>query len=126
MRAQVETLPAEQRKLVTDHVALGYFAAEYGFEVVGSVVAVVEHAGVGLGAGIRCVAGGDGGGGCAALFVGTTVNAQTARQLANDLGIPVVELYTGSLSEARRTGVDLCGVDALRRGADCGGAAVTE
>ena len=31
---QVETIPPENRKLVTSHDALGYFADHYGFEVV--------------------------------------------------------------------------------------------
>jgi ABC-type Zn uptake system ZnuABC Zn-binding protein ZnuA len=33
-----EAIPAEQRKLVTDHDALGYFANRYDIEVVGAVI----------------------------------------------------------------------------------------
>jgi ABC-type Zn uptake system ZnuABC Zn-binding protein ZnuA/ABC-type Mn2+/Zn2+ transport system permease subunit len=36
--ACVETVPAERRKLVTDHDAFGYLARRYGIEVVGTVV----------------------------------------------------------------------------------------
>lgn len=39
---QVMGLPAPQRKLVTSHDALGYYAAGYGFELVGSVIASVS------------------------------------------------------------------------------------
>jgi ABC-type Zn uptake system ZnuABC Zn-binding protein ZnuA len=38
IRAQVETLPAERRKLVTSHDTFGYFADAYGFEVVGTAL----------------------------------------------------------------------------------------
>jgi ABC-type Zn uptake system ZnuABC Zn-binding protein ZnuA len=36
-RASVEVIPVENRKLVTDHLLLGYFAERYGFEQVGAV-----------------------------------------------------------------------------------------
>jgi zinc/manganese transport system substrate-binding protein/manganese/iron transport system substrate-binding protein len=36
--ARVETIPAENRKLVTFHDAFPYFAAHYGFELVGVIV----------------------------------------------------------------------------------------
>ena len=38
IRRQVEQVPVEQRKLVTDHSVLAYFAQKYGFEQVGLVV----------------------------------------------------------------------------------------
>jgi zinc/manganese transport system substrate-binding protein len=36
--AQVATLPADQRSLVTGHESLGYFAERYGFSVIGAIV----------------------------------------------------------------------------------------
>jgi ABC-type Zn uptake system ZnuABC Zn-binding protein ZnuA len=36
--ACIETVPAGERKLVTDHDAFGYFANRYGIEVVGAVI----------------------------------------------------------------------------------------
>jgi ABC-type Zn uptake system ZnuABC Zn-binding protein ZnuA len=36
--AEVERIPADQRKLVTSHDTLGYFARRYGFTVVGSAL----------------------------------------------------------------------------------------
>jgi zinc/manganese transport system substrate-binding protein len=38
IREQVATLPAERRKLVTSHDTFGYFAAAYGFEVLGTAL----------------------------------------------------------------------------------------
>jgi ABC-type Zn uptake system ZnuABC Zn-binding protein ZnuA len=34
----IDTVPASQRKLVTDHDAFGYFARRYGIEVIGAVI----------------------------------------------------------------------------------------
>lgn len=39
---QVETVPAERRKLVTNHDTFGYFADRYGFKVVGAVLPSVS------------------------------------------------------------------------------------
>ena len=96
---QVATVPPAHRKLVTDHALLGYFAQRYGFEQVGALFpgfstlaepsaqdlaaledAIREH-------GVR------------ALFVGQTVNPDLAKRVAEDTGVRVVTLYTGSLSE---------------------------
>ena len=37
-RACIDAIPAEQRRLVTSHDALGYFARRYGIDVVGTVI----------------------------------------------------------------------------------------
>ena len=34
----IDSVPAEQRRLVTSHDALGYFARRYGIDVVGTVI----------------------------------------------------------------------------------------
>ncbi len=38
IRQQVAAIPRNRRKLVVDHAALGYYAEEYGFEVIGEVI----------------------------------------------------------------------------------------
>lgn len=38
VRALLESVPADKRVLVTDHEALGYFAAAYGYEIAGTVI----------------------------------------------------------------------------------------
>ncbi len=38
IRACMDTVPASDRKLVTDHDAFGYFAERYGIEVVGAII----------------------------------------------------------------------------------------
>lgn len=97
---QVSQIPPEQRVLVTDHDSLGYLADRYQFEIVGAIIpaystaaapsaqelsalqtVIVEH-------------------GAKAIFVGNTANPQLAAQLAQDLGVQWVMIYTDSLSEA--------------------------
>ena len=101
IRTQVQSIPEDQRKLVTDHEAFGYLAHEYGLELVGSVLpslstlaaaSAKELAALQENMKVEAVR---------ALFVSSTVNPQTATQVAGDLGIPVVTLYVGSLSDAQ-------------------------
>jgi ABC-type Zn uptake system ZnuABC Zn-binding protein ZnuA len=98
--AQVDQVPPGQRILVTDHDNLGYFAAAYGFEIVGTVIpgastlaepsaqqlAEIEDT-------IRAY-------GVPAIFIGTTVNPNLAQRISKDTGVQLVALYTGSLSDA--------------------------
>lgn len=98
VREQVSQILPENRKLVTDHRAWGYFADEYGFEQIGALVGsfstVAQTSSQDLAAledTIRAQ-------GVKAVFVGRTVNPQLAEQVAKDTGIQVVYLYTGSLT----------------------------
>ena len=95
-------IPAEQRKLVTNHRSLGYFAERYGFEVVGAIIpggaTLAEPSPADLAAltdtlrreGVR------------AIFTESTRPAALAEALAAELGeqVAVVGLYTESLGEA--------------------------
>jgi len=96
---EVSRIPRDDRKLVTDHLAFGYFADRYGFQQIGAVFPgfsstaepsaqemaalqeAIEEAGV------------------KAIFVGTTVNPRLAERLADETGINLETLYAGSLSE---------------------------
>jgi len=99
IRQQVETIPPENRQLVTDHKAFGYFAERYGFTQVGAVLpgfsTLAEPSAQELAAledAIRQL-------GVKAIFVGTTINPNLAQRVADDTGVKLVYLYTGSLSE---------------------------
>jgi ABC-type Zn uptake system ZnuABC Zn-binding protein ZnuA len=100
IRAQVAQLPAERRKLVTDHDEFGYFARAYGFEVIGTVVpsisTLAEPSAQQLAALLDQVRAE----GVTAIFISNTVNPGMAQQLAADLGVELVPLYTASLSAA--------------------------
>ncbi len=97
---RVSSIPPAARRLVSDHEAFGYFADRYGFEEIGTVIpgystlsepsarelAALEDA-------IRAA-------GAPCIFVGTTIPAALAEQVAADTGTRIVFLYTESLTEA--------------------------
>ncbi len=98
VREQVAQVPPASRRLVADHEALGYFAARYGFEQVGTLFpgfsTLAEPSAQDLAAledAIRRQ-------GVKAVFVGSTVNPSLARRVAADTGVRLVTLHTGSLT----------------------------
>lgn len=97
---QIATIPAENRKLVTDHDAFGYYADRYGLEVVGAVIPNYSTNAEPSARELAALQDAVGEYGVSAVFVGTTVNPLLAEQLAADSGIKLVPLYTGSLGEA--------------------------
>ncbi len=96
---QVEQIPVEHRKLVSDHQSFGYYADRYGLEIIGAVIPtysssaepsaqelaelqhLIEEFNV------------------KAIFVGATANNVLPQRLADDTGIKIIPLYTGSLGE---------------------------
>lgn len=90
-------VPAQNRYIVTNHQSFNYFAARYGFEIVGTVIPgspgtepsaqdivrlieTIQEFGV------------------PAIFTETTVSENLADQIADETGAQIVRLYTGSLS----------------------------
>jgi ABC-type Zn uptake system ZnuABC Zn-binding protein ZnuA len=100
IRQQVEQVPPKQRKLVSDHAVLGYFAAEYGFEQVGLVIPALSSSAAPsaqeLAALVDAIRAQD----VQAILVGTTVNPALSEQVADDTGAELVFIYTGSLSQS--------------------------
>jgi ABC-type Zn uptake system ZnuABC Zn-binding protein ZnuA len=100
IRSEVEKIPAANRIIITDHMAFGYFAEEYGFEQVGAVIpgystlaspsaqelAAIEDS-------IKDLK-------VKAIFVGNTVNDSLVKRVADDTGVKMAYIYTGSLSDA--------------------------
>ena len=99
--SQVSAVPLEQRKLVTNHEALGYYADRYGFEVIGTVIPtpnamaqtnpaqleelaeLIEHEQIPV------------------IFAETLHTVDDVEALAARVGdVEVVTLYTGSLGPA--------------------------
>lgn len=100
IRAQVARIPAERRKLVTDHDAFGYFADRYGFRVIGAVIPALSttaepSAGdlADLITKIRAER-------VPAVFIGSQANARLPELVAAETGARVLRLYTGELGPA--------------------------
>jgi ABC-type Zn uptake system ZnuABC Zn-binding protein ZnuA len=98
IRQQVSSIPAENRKLVTDHQVFTYFAERYGFFQEGAVIpgysTVAEPSAQEIAAlediirqqGVK------------AIFVGSSVNPALSRRVAEDTDVQLITIFTGSLS----------------------------
>jgi ABC-type Zn uptake system ZnuABC Zn-binding protein ZnuA len=100
IRAALATIPLERRKLVTDHDNLSYLAQAYGLEVIGAVIPAISTMAAASAQERATLQRQIQEQGVRAILVDATVNADVARQLAADTGVPVVTVYTGSLSAA--------------------------
>jgi ABC-type Zn uptake system ZnuABC Zn-binding protein ZnuA len=99
LQAQADTLRPEQRKLVTSHDAIGYFAYRYGFEVIGAVILSVTTEASDASAGelaelvdtIKAA-------GVPAIFVENIGSKELVEQVASSAGVTVAPaLYTDAL-----------------------------
>jgi manganese/iron transport system substrate-binding protein len=95
----VAAIPTENRLLVTDHDSLGYFADRYGFRVVGAVIPSVTTGASPSARELAQLTDTIQETGARAIFSDVASNTQIAEQLAADVGIPFVSLYTHSLTE---------------------------
>ena len=94
---QLATIPEANRKLVTNHPAFAYLE-RYGLEQVGAVYPVSPSAEPSA----RDIAELEdtiGDYGVPAIFTESTVNPKLAQQVADDTGVTLVALYSGSLGE---------------------------
>lgn len=99
IRSQVSALPEQSRVLVTDHDVLSYFADRYGFELLETIIPGVSTASEPSARHLAQLRDTIAEHGIPAIFIGTTVSPQVAQSVADDLGIELVAIYTGSLSE---------------------------
>ncbi len=101
IQAILTPIPNEDRALITNHDALGYFADRYGFEIIDTVIpggaTLAEPSSAELAALVDRIRET----GAPALFAETIEPTVLAEALAAEAGsgIEVVELYTGSLGE---------------------------
>ena len=91
IRQQVETIPPQQRLLVTNHMSLGYFAERYGFTVVGTLVSSVTTSASPSVQDMARLIDQIKATGAKAIFVETGGNPQLARQAAQDTGARLIE-----------------------------------
>lgn len=98
----IETIPEANRVLVTNHEFLAYFAAVYGFELVGTVIpsssTLAEVDPRTLAELIEAVKAE----GVPAIFTEVSANTDLAETVATEVGrdVQVVSLYSGALSDA--------------------------
>lgn len=100
IRELIDSIPAANRKVVTNHDAIGYFLDRYGLDFVGAVIPAQTTAAepsvrdlVDLSDLIKQE-------GVKAIFAESSVDPKVAEQLARDTGVKIIEgLYADSLGE---------------------------
>ncbi len=98
---QVNTISPARRLLVTNHETFGYFAARYGFKIVGSIMPSVSSGASPSAQELAALIDQVQLTGTPAIFLDTGSNPQIADQIASETGVKVVtDLYTHSLSAA--------------------------
>lgn len=106
IKEQVNSLPAERRKLVTTHDTLGYFARAYGFEIVGTALGSIStEAGdpaadelAGLVNDIKAA-------GVPSIFAENVANEKLMTQIAAEAGVKLAPtLYTDALGPSGSAG----------------------
>jgi zinc/manganese transport system substrate-binding protein len=104
--AEVNRLPADSRKLVTSHDALGYFADRYGFKIIGSLLGTVATASGDPSAKVFAQLVNDiKAARVKAVFVESVANPANMDRLAMEAGVKIgPELYTDSLGPAGSEG----------------------
>ncbi|MCP5028193.1 MAG: zinc ABC transporter substrate-binding protein, partial [Actinomycetia bacterium] len=97
----VDAVPESNRKLVTNHDSLGYFADRYGFEIVGTVIPASSGLAVTNPAHLEDLAVQIEAANVPAIFSESQHSADDAQALANAVtnGVEIVTLVTGALSE---------------------------
>ena len=96
VKAQINSIPPENRKLITDHDSLGYYVNHYGLELIGAIVPAYSANAEPSAQELASLEDEISKYKAKAIFVGTTVNPALAKQVADDTGVWLVSLYTGS------------------------------
>ena len=98
---QVQQVPEARRLLVTNHESFGYFADRYGLRVVGTVIPSVSTGASPSAQQLASLVDHLKATNAPAIFLETGANPQLANQLAQEIGIKIVnDLYTHSVTEA--------------------------
>jgi ABC-type Zn uptake system ZnuABC Zn-binding protein ZnuA len=96
--AIIDSIPAANRKMVTDHDAFGYFIERYGLAFVGAVIPGVSTQGEPSAKEIAALTDLIKREGVRAIFAEGTVDPKVAREIAKDTGVKIVgDLYGDSL-----------------------------
>jgi ABC-type Zn uptake system ZnuABC Zn-binding protein ZnuA len=100
IKAQVETIPAGRRLLVTNHEAMGYFAEQYGFTIVDSILPSFSSEASASAQEIASAVESVKASGAPAIFLGEVENSSLANQIAAETDVRVVnDLHLESLTD---------------------------
>lgn len=98
IRALIDEIPQEDRKVVTNHDAFGYFFARYGLQFVGAVFPTSSREGQVSAKELAALTDLIKAEGVKAVFAEEEVDPKVARELARDAGVRIVTgLYADSL-----------------------------
>lgn len=102
VRAMIDEIPAEDRRVVTDHDALGYFIDEYGLDFVGSVFPSLDVSSEPSAQQVEELVAAIRAQGVTAIFTESSVNPRLAAALAEETDAHLVDepIYTDSLGPA--------------------------
>ncbi len=98
IKDQVSVIPESNRRIVTDHMLLGYFADRYGFELVGAVIPAYSSAAQPSAQELAALEDAIRSYGVKVILVGNTVNPNLADRVAQDTGTKLVTFYAETLS----------------------------
>jgi ABC-type Zn uptake system ZnuABC Zn-binding protein ZnuA len=100
IRAQVESIPAERRLLVTNHESLGYFADRYGLAIVETILTSFSSDASASAQEIAAAVDAIKASGAPAIFLGDVESPTLANQIASETGAKVVaDLHLESLTD---------------------------
>jgi len=97
---EVAKIPANNRRLVTDHESMGYFAKRYGFELAGLLLQSLSTSASASASDLAKVEETIKSMGIRTIFIEFGANDTLASQVAADTGVTVAQVYSGSLGTA--------------------------
>jgi zinc/manganese transport system substrate-binding protein len=104
-KLEIAKIPVGKRKLVTNHDALGYFAARYGFKIIGQVIPSLGTEQAPSARELAALSRTIQREGVKAIFIENTLNPRLAQTLADESGAKVAPaLYTDSLGNPGSSG----------------------
>jgi zinc/manganese transport system substrate-binding protein/manganese/iron transport system substrate-binding protein len=100
MKSLLDTIPADRRKLVTNHEAFTYFAAQFNLKIVGSIIpsfdSTAEPSAQALTELVKSIKEEK----VPAIFTETTINPKLAEQISKEAGVKIFSnLYGDALGE---------------------------
>jgi ABC-type Zn uptake system ZnuABC Zn-binding protein ZnuA len=107
IRDQVDQIPPQNRMLVTDHTTFGYFAEEYGFTQIGAMIPTVTTEAETSGGQLAELVDQIRAYKVKAIFVGIDTDPTLSERIAEETGVQLVPLYSGSLSDGDPAGTYL-------------------